>query len=170
MRYDGVGVFSDPGSVPCDAIPLSSADSEESLGMCVKCNVYKPPRAHHCSECKRCIVRMDHHCPYVGWMSQNCDFSLKWVIGRWINNCVGIANTKFFILFTFYTFLFCLLNLVIVACFFIFRDPMDNGDVVMTLCLLGAIIMLLAIFFIMFTAAMLCDSLGMVRTGTTGRW
>ena len=45
---------------------------------------------------------------------------------------------------------------------------MDDGNVVMTLCLLGAVIMLLGIFFSAFTAGMLCDSIGMVRTGTTG--
>lgn len=27
---------------------------------CHKCNNYKPPRAHHCSMCNRCILRMDH--------------------------------------------------------------------------------------------------------------
>ena len=32
---------------------------------CKKCNLPKPPRAHHCSICKRCVLRMDHHCPYI---------------------------------------------------------------------------------------------------------
>lgn len=56
-------VLTDPGSVPHDAIPLASATEEEKLRVCLKCGHYKPPRAHHCSECGRCIVRMDHHCP-----------------------------------------------------------------------------------------------------------
>lgn len=30
---------------------------------CSKCECIKPPRAHHCSICGRCIDRMDHHCP-----------------------------------------------------------------------------------------------------------
>ena len=54
---------SDPGCVPSDAIPLATATEDEKLSMCTKCNWFKPPRAHHCSECGRCIVKMDHHCP-----------------------------------------------------------------------------------------------------------
>mmetsp|Transcript_4497 Transcript_4497/g.9958 ORF Transcript_4497/g.9958 Transcript_4497/m.9958 type:complete len:348 (-) Transcript_4497:418-1461(-) len=56
--------------------------------MCRRCQAFKPPRAHHCSICKRCIIKMDHHCP-------------------WVNNCVGIGNHKYFLLFIFYTSLSC---------------------------------------------------------------
>ena len=28
---------------------------------CTHCSTYKPPRAHHCSVCKKCVLKMDHH-------------------------------------------------------------------------------------------------------------
>ncbi|KAI0987052.1 hypothetical protein GJ496_007325 [Pomphorhynchus laevis] len=55
---------------------------------CRKCNMPKPHRTHHCSVCQKCILRMDHHCP-------------------WINNCVGFYNHRFFFLFCLYTTIGC---------------------------------------------------------------
>lgn len=56
---------------------------------CDKCGTFKPPRVHHCTICRKCVFRMDHHCD-------------------WIYNCIGAKNQKFFILFLGYTFLYCL--------------------------------------------------------------
>jgi ribosomal protein L40E len=62
----------DPGSVPKDALPLNSDVEERDFEanekdrfkkFCRRCNAFKPIRAHHCSICGRCIVKMDHHCP-----------------------------------------------------------------------------------------------------------
>jgi len=52
---------------------------------CKWCSKYKPDRAHHCRVCRVCILKMDHHCP-------------------WIYNCVGFQNHKFFFLLLLYTF------------------------------------------------------------------
>jgi len=50
---------------------------------CRRCGKYKPDRCHHCSVCGVCVLKMDHHCP-------------------WIYNCVGFHNYKFFFLLLFY--------------------------------------------------------------------
>lgn len=55
---------------------------------CKWCNGFKPDRCHHCRTCKSCILRMDHHCP-------------------WIANCVGFRNHKYFFLLVFYALLTC---------------------------------------------------------------
>jgi palmitoyltransferase len=58
----------DPGTVPPDAKPLEEEDEEKTLAngkivkrLCRRCRAFKPQRAHHCSVCQRCIVKMDHH-------------------------------------------------------------------------------------------------------------
>ncbi|TDL22188.1 zf-DHHC-domain-containing protein [Rickenella mellea] len=33
---------------------------------CRKCWAPKPERTHHCSLCGRCVLKMDHHCPWIG--------------------------------------------------------------------------------------------------------
>ncbi|VDO62612.1 unnamed protein product [Heligmosomoides polygyrus] len=59
------------------------------IRFCPKCKCIKPDRAHHCSICGQCVLKFDHHCP-------------------WVNNCVNFYNYKFFLLFLGYGFLLCL--------------------------------------------------------------
>lgn len=79
-------VTSDAGGVPPRWTPDEAMAeygvelSSEHRRFCYKCNAFKPPRAHHCKQCKRCVLRMDHHCP-------------------WIGNCVGNGNHAHFMRF-----------------------------------------------------------------------
>jgi hypothetical protein len=42
----------------------SSATPSKARRLCRRCKAFKPQRAHHCSVCRRCIIKMDHHCPW----------------------------------------------------------------------------------------------------------
>ncbi|KAF9892495.1 palmitoyltransferase for Vac8p [Aspergillus nanangensis] len=98
-----VAVFTDPGSpvhgrggneysaLPVTELPEYTSYTVNSTGgsrFCKKCQIPKPDRAHHCSTCKRCVLKMDHHCP-------------------WLATCVGLHNYKAFLLFLIYTSVFC---------------------------------------------------------------
>ena len=63
---------------------------------CDTCKIIKPARAHHCSVCQQCVYLMDHHCP-------------------WINNCVGMENQRYFLLFVLYLMLGCMYMMVTIV-------------------------------------------------------
>eukprot|EP01064_Diplonema_japonicum_P024985 TRINITY_DN3583_c2_g3_i1.p1 TRINITY_DN3583_c2_g3~~TRINITY_DN3583_c2_g3_i1.p1 ORF type:complete len:286 (+),score=23.69 TRINITY_DN3583_c2_g3_i1:88-945(+) len=83
-------VVTHPGRVPVawretsnplqfdETTPLNGG-SHSQRRFCPNCCHWKPPRAHHCSTCKKCVLKYDHHCPWVG-------------------NCIGYYNHKYFIL------------------------------------------------------------------------
>jgi len=88
-----------PGTIPDDPsweyAPQESQTASEVVSLqeskrsgdrrhCKWCSKYKPDRCHHCRVCRTCILRMDHHCP-------------------WIYNCVGFGNHKYFFLLLLYT-------------------------------------------------------------------
>jgi hypothetical protein len=78
------------GSGGTDVVPLSFQETKKSGDRrhCKWCGKYKPDRCHHCRVCRTCILKMDHHCP-------------------WIYNCVGFANYKYFFLLLFYSVVDC---------------------------------------------------------------
>lgn len=177
----------DPGAVPPDAKPLpdpeengeqkvqnetsdddvplvkpTNTSSMRGRRLCRRCNTFKPARAHHCSVCKRCIIKMDHHCP-------------------WVNNCVGIGNHKYFLLFIFYTCISCMysMSLVVSRFFICMGDHSEHAggshhrsrsmhcldEPTQLLTIVGLVVE--AMLFGLFTACMMFDQWDVVTTSMT---
>uniref|UniRef100_A0A8C2AVP4 Palmitoyltransferase n=1 Tax=Cyprinus carpio TaxID=7962 RepID=A0A8C2AVP4_CYPCA len=148
----------DPG-----AVPKGNATKEyiESLQLkpgqvvykCPKCCSIKPDRAHHCSVCKRCIRKMDHHCP-------------------WVNNCVGESNQKYFVLFTMYISLISLHALVMVVFHFLYCFE-DDWTKCSTFSPPATVILLIllcfeGLLFLIFTSVMFGTQIHSICTDETG--
>nr|XP_039262780.1 palmitoyltransferase ZDHHC6-like [Styela clava] len=93
LRNFFFAVLLGPGFVPLEWTP-DDKDDEKYLQYCFICKGYKPPRAHHCRACKRCVMKMDHHCP-------------------WINTCCGHQNHTNFVLFLFFAPVGCIHALIV---------------------------------------------------------
>eukprot|EP00405_Crypthecodinium_cohnii_P016845 CAMPEP_0206456564 /NCGR_PEP_ID=MMETSP0324_2-20121206/22447_1 /ASSEMBLY_ACC=CAM_ASM_000836 /TAXON_ID=2866 /ORGANISM="Crypthecodinium cohnii, Strain Seligo" /LENGTH=319 /DNA_ID=CAMNT_0053927531 /DNA_START=215 /DNA_END=1170 /DNA_ORIENTATION=+ len=80
-----------PGSPPeyTEALEAAVEGDTPKPRKCLKCGLSKPQRTHHCSVCRKCVLKMDHHCP-------------------WVNTCVGYKNYRYFCLFMFFLALSCL--------------------------------------------------------------
>lgn len=160
-------VISDPGIVPLPKTGLDFSDARrvnskpnelqaltsEDWTVCQRCDTYRPPRSHHCKICKRCIRKMDHHCP-------------------WVNNCIGEKNQKYFIQFLFYTGILCVyaMSLDIVSWVFIFRasspqltSVRENMSVAHSIALC-----IESLLFGLFVVAMLCDQFSSIVQDETG--
>jgi palmitoyltransferase ZDHHC2/15/20 len=86
------------------AVTVKSSGQER---FCKKCQCRKPDRTHHCSTCRTCVLKMDHHCP-------------------WLANCLGHYNYKAFLLFLIYTSVFCIVCFV-VSSIYVYEELFASG-------------------------------------------
>ena len=123
---------------------------------CTKCNCIKPPRAHHCSICERCVVRMDHHCP-------------------WVNNCVGIKNQKHFVLFCFYVFITGVYTILYVGikgvrCMVNINDHLcDNFRRDLLAIVICVLALILDVLFCLFVSIMFYDQIFLIINNTSSK-
>lgn len=59
---------------------ISTKEKTTVEAFCHFCKIFKPVDTTHCRDCKRCVMKMDHHCP-------------------WMANCVGARNYAEFLCF-----------------------------------------------------------------------
>ncbi|EPQ50961.1 zf-DHHC-domain-containing protein [Gloeophyllum trabeum ATCC 11539] len=81
-----VCIARDPGSVNTEEQATGSENEDGEMSLtealigghddsfsperwCRRCQSPKPERAHHCSQCGRCVLKMDHHC---AWVANKC--------------------------------------------------------------------------------------------------
>nr|XP_027201158.1 palmitoyltransferase ERF2-like [Dermatophagoides pteronyssinus] len=114
QNFCEIDYIMDPTSNDFNETMYSTADNFENIEpnytyeldwtYCKHCHLYRPLGAHHCHICRHCILRMDHHCP-------------------WINNCVGQYNQKYFLQFTSYAFIGCLYTIASIILSLIIIPP-----------------------------------------------
>ena len=72
--------------------------------VCAICRIVKPIRSKHCELCGGCVLRMDHHCP-------------------WVNSCVGMKNHR-----SFFFIILCMITAASCHAYFMFQFVIGSLD------------------------------------------
>ena len=107
---------------------------------CASCNLVKPARTHHCHVCGRCIFGMDHHCP-------------------WINNCVGLENYRYFLLFLLYLWVGVIWFEITIISIWNHYSYRDNHALMSFLVCLDAVLIMLLLGFNAWSWFLACSGL-----------
>lgn len=123
-----ITTFIDPGIIPRNKLPSyfinnntsSSEDKhkkviihlgvKKKISKCLSCFIIRPFRSTHCGDCNNCVLRFDHHCP-------------------WIGNCVALRNYRYFFLFLSLLNIYCMF-LLSVSIYHIYRVTNDNLKII----------------------------------------
>ena len=101
-----LAVYTDAGTLKSDKnldfLELLSKFNPTEL--CPDCKVIRTSRSRHCAICNVCVERFDHHCP-------------------WINNCVGINNHNYFLMFLGSTWSLCVVVIIMTIISIIIPKP-----------------------------------------------
>ncbi|CAF0907602.1 unnamed protein product [Adineta ricciae] len=83
-----------PVMLPAATIQATTADNKSqdliyyhcNWHYCHQCEVNVPPRSKHCFLCKRCILKHEHHCSFIG-------------------RCIGLRNIRYYVCFLVWTWI-----------------------------------------------------------------
>ncbi|KAF5376746.1 hypothetical protein D9615_007891 [Tricholomella constricta] len=106
--------------------------------------IVKPYRTHHCRSCGTCILKYDHHCP-------------------WIGQCVGARNQKFFLNFTQATSVYALYVVATLIVYTVRAANSPDGDIDPQ----RIVIIALAAIFALFTTLLQISHIRMIWMGQT---
>lgn len=113
--------------------------------VCQTCKYWKPDRTHHCSTCDKCVLKMDHHCP-------------------WFADCIGFNNQKYFIQFLIYTMIYSLTvtTVTFLQLYIWFRRGQFEEELIdlilLSVWLLGVAVSISVTFFTGFSIWQLCHN------------
>lgn len=82
-----------PPNLVWGSYPTVGNGDLENYTFCHYCSKPKSPRTHHCRSCGKCILDMDHHCPFVSFhhlLKRN--FNFHDVITTTLILCVNYLN------------------------------------------------------------------------------
>ena len=79
------------------------------LKICKTCKIAKDLRVFHCKECGLCILRHDHHCP-------------------WLSTCIGIHNNRKFIMLLIINLIFFAYNPIVLFLFLFLRFQEEDKE------------------------------------------
>jgi len=107
---------------------------------CSQCNDLKPARTHHCSVCERCVFQMNTHCVFI-------------------NNCVGLENQRFFLLFILYSFVgscYFLISIISIWNHYIYKE---NHQIMSFLLVLDSLMSFCLLFYNLWSWFLACSGL-----------
>ena len=153
--------LTDPGSfLPCYGEDKSNSSDAKVmiatikgqdyfLNFCRTCLNAKDLRVYHCPDCGLCILRHDHHCP-------------------WLSTCIGLNNHKYFIILVFVNIIYFIYNTILLmnlAFSKIGKDKISELSKTDNICLY--FLLILNIIFLLFHIALLINHSIYISTGQT---